>query len=1476
MLVAHATWHGGALCLWAEDSRLPATTRARTVPKPHPFAAADFAGTSYAAITGAALRVELTLLLPGAATGPCPSPELAREPSGRSPRPHSWRVPALALDPFAAMRLLQSADDDDDVVRGADLRFFAHVAEEAGYLVSRGRVLPALVREDGAATARWRPVITGDDAARFRELARAMPPACRAADGGRPAAQVLLEAMSGLADAAVRGVVPHPLLAERTGRVPDRLPLAERWAGALTGPDPAVPREPGDDLDALAAEFDAWAAAAHRSSGPLRVCFRLVEPPADAAAEQVPDGARSASASEGRGAWSVQFAVQGTADPSLYVPAAAIWSGEVTSVPGAEEALLTGLGRALRLYPDLAQALRTATPTSVTIDAAGAFRFLRETAPLLTATGFGVQLPRWAGRARLGLKLTTRTQSGSGAVVPSGFGMNDLVDFRWDLAIDGEEITEEELAELARLKAPLVRLRGRWVELDPNQLASALDFLSRRRSGEMTAAQAVRAAIHAGDDTLPLVRIDADGALGDLLSGEADRRLEPMETPDGFEGVLRPYQERGLAWLSFLDDLGLGAILADDMGLGKCVLPETPVYINGALVSAEDAWARFSGEIEPDGEGEWSTPTTELITNSIDKAGKITPAPITRLYRQHIRETVRSVRLDDGSAIRITRRHRVLGVDDWIRDLQPGEHVCVPAKLAVSGEPADPDLTTFLAWQISAGHEGDHYRGTVTHKDLSVLKELHETLLRIGRRYGLAINNPSIVIPTNGRVPYLRFTSKSYAYFLEELGYGWGRVSAHQRIPEFIMSADNATTALFLRNYFAAEGSVNAAMKVIEVSSASSWMIQQISTMLRRHGVWMRITVRCKHATNGTKVKRPYAVGIIGGPFLRTFRDSIGIADTVKQEKLDRLCDTAHNTNVEGVPACDLLRDARELTGLPMRHFGVGTAYFSGTQEMSKTTASAAVAAMDVMLSGDAAAAYRDGKKSKWTAPAIAGYDRLDHEGLRRIRDRLKERADREVFYAKVVSVEDVEYEGWVYDFEVDEHHNYVAAGMLCHNTAQTLALLTAKHSKRSSAPTLLIGPMSLVGNWQREAARFTPKLRVYVHHGGGRHRGDDLARAAAAADLVLTTYGTAARDRDALAAIEWERVICDEAQALKNSGTRQARAVRSIPARSRIALTGTPVENHLTELWSIMEFANPGLLGPREAFRERFAVPIEAYGDEEAAAALKRATGPFILRRLKTDKTIISDLPEKQVIKVWCNLTPEQASLYQATVDDMLDRIAGSEGMERRGLVLATMAKLKQVCNHPAHLLKDGSRLPGRSGKLERLEEICAEIVERGEKALVFTQYAEFGAMLRPHLEARLDRPVLWLHGGVTKKRRDEMVRHFQEDAAPAIFLASLKAAGTGLNLTAANHVVHVDRWWNPAVEDQATDRAFRIGQTKNVQVRTFVCVGTIEERVDEMIERKKALAEHIIGTGEGWLTELSTADLREIMRLSPEAVSD
>jgi hypothetical protein len=801
-------------------------------------------------------------------------------------------------------------------------------------------------------------------------------------------------------------------------------PLTDRWAAALTVADGQLTEADGQLTVAageaaqaaqLAFVLWAWQDAAQEPPGPVRTCFRLVEPPERARADDSP-----VDAGDAEGYWQVQFALQSTDDPSLLLPAADIWAGDTADGWAAaglsypEDDLLAGLGRASRLFPELDAALQTAAPAAVALDARGALSFLKETGPLLAGAGFGVLLPDWVRRSRLGLKLTTRARpaAAAGSASAPKFSMADLVDFRYELAVGDQMLDAAELAELARLKVPLVRLRGQWVELDERHHKAALKFLERGGAGTMTAGDALLAGLRDTAGDLPLAEVDADGWIGDLLSGQADSRIIPMRTPASFQGVLRPYQERGLGWLSFLGGLGLGAVLADDMGLGK---------------------------------------------------------------------------------------------------------------------------------------------------------------------------------------------------------------------------------------------------------------------------------------------------------------------------------------------------------------------------------------------------------------------------------------------------------------------------------SPQTLALLQAERDEgTATGPTLLICPMSLVGNWQREAARFTPGLAVHVHHGSDRLTGAELAAAVVAADLVITTYGVATRDREALAQVSWARVVCDEAQNIKNAGTRQAQAVRAIPAAARVALTGTPVENRLTELWSIMEFTSPGLLGPAEKFRRRYVIPIERNADADATAQLRRMTGPFILRRLKTDKTVIADLPDKLEMKVWCNLTTEQASLYQATVDDMMARIEAAEpGIERRGLVLATMAKLKQVCNHPAHLLGDGSRLDGRSGKLARLEEICDEIIEAGDKALCFTQYAEFGGMLQPYLAARLGCTVHFLHGGTTKKRRDEMVAEFQGAADPAVFLLSLKAGGTGLNLTAANHVIHVDRWWNPAVEDQATDRAFRIGQRRDVQVRKFVCIGTVEERIDQMIEDKKVLAESIVGTGEGWLTELSVADLRQVVELSPDAVS-
>jgi len=442
--------------------------------------------------------------------------------------------------------------------------------------------------------------------------------------------------------------------------------------------------------------------------------------------------------------------------------------------------------------------------------------------------------------------------------------------------------------------------------------------------------------------------------------------------------------------------------------------------------------------------------------------------------------------------------------------------------------------------------------------------------------------------------------------------------------------------------------------------------------------------------------------------------------------------------------------------------------------------------------------------------------------------------------------------------------------------TIQALALIQNEYRRNGSAHVLLVCPTSVVGNWQKESARFAPDLPVLVHHGVGRHKGEAFAREASRHAIVLSSYALLHRDIEALGAITWGGVILDEAQNIKNPETKQARAARSIAAGWRIALTGTPVENNVGDLWSLMEYLNPGFLGSQSAFKKRFFIPIQVYGDREAAARLRRVTGPFILRRLKTDKSIITDLPEKLEMKVYCTLTKEQASLYSAVVKDTEDKLQSAEGIERKGLVLATLSKLKQVCNHPAQFLKDNSAIPGRSGKLARLTEMVEETLAAGDRSLIFTQFTEMGDLIRRHLQESFGGEVLYLHGGVTKKGRDRMVELFGKEDGPSIFLLSLKAGGTGLNLTRASHVFHFDRWWNPAVENQATDRAFRIGQTKNVQVHKFLCAGTLEEKIDEMIERKKDVAGRVVGTGEGWLTELSNADLKDLFALRKDAVGE
>lgn len=457
--------------------------------------------------------------------------------------------------------------------------------------------------------------------------------------------------------------------------------------------------------------------------------------------------------------------------------------------------------------------------------------------------------------------------------------------------------------------------------------------------------------------------------------------------------------------------------------------------------------------------------------------------------------------------------------------------------------------------------------------------------------------------------------------------------------------------------------------------------------------------------------------------------------------------------------------------------------------------------------------------------------------------------------------------------------------------TVQLIAyLLHAKEQSEEEArlPSLIICPTSVLGNWQKELARFAPSLRVSMHYGARRPSGEAFQEEARRVDVVLTSYATASLDQELLSHFQWGAVCLDEAQNIKNAQTRQAIAVKSLPALHRIALTGTPVENRLAELWSIYDFIVPTYLGSAKAFQERFATPIERERDARRTAELQRLVKPFLLRRKKKDPAIQLDLPDKNEMKTYVPLTSEQAALYDTIVKELLEKLKELDGIQRKGAILGTLTRLKQACNHPALLDEATGTEPGepgeapptpeaiaaRSAKLERLLAMVQELRAEGERCLIFTQYIGMGKMIQDVLQRELGEPVLYLNGSTPKAQRDRMIERFQSrDLPPAeqpsVFILSLKAGGVGLNLTAANHVFHFDRWWNPAVENQATDRAYRMGQTRDVQVHKFISLGTLEERIDEMLESKQQLSDNVITSSEGWITELSNEALTELFTL-------
>jgi SNF2 family DNA or RNA helicase len=1034
MIIIHVSATDGHLVVWGEASSGPpgkATRKAARRTGPAKLLPARFALDQVrlaealaAEVPGFAAskeqRQRYVAWLPSSEQGALPSsPLLTDQPDESAVGVASWEVPALVLTTDQAVAVLLAGIDrttwGPGVIVGKTLAYWSSVLRFAGAMVARQQYLPGVVlgRDGTTFAACWEPVLTGAERLEAERLARSMPHACRAlnSDAASPpqsaAATVLAEVLGTLVDQLVR-TSERPSVS-RSGRFAT---LHDQWLHALRSPDGRMKGDP-EELARLAEQVRQWRRPIEvAASAPFRLCLRLQEPETDTG--------------KNAGRWRVAYLLQAIDDLSLLIPAEVVWkgSGREAAILGRDgfrprEYLLSALGQAAKLSPRIEASLKAAAPAGYDLDASGAYEFLSEKAGPLEQAGFGVFLPAWWTRKGTKLRLSARAVVASPKLTSkAGLSLESILNFRWEVAIGDQTLTLAELKALAKLKTPLVKLRGQWVELNAEEIQAALAFWKSKGETSITAREAVQMALGAAKPPgmLAFAGVEASGWLSDLLAQlEGASGFEALDPPEGFRGVLRPYQARGYSWLGFLRRWGLGACLADDMGLGKTI----------------------------------------------------------------------------------------------------------------------------------------------------------QTLALIQREW-------------------------------------------------------------------------------------------------------------------------------------------------------------------ESRPA-------------------------------------------------------------------------------------------------------------------------------------------------RQRKPTLLICPMSVVGNWHKEAARFTPDLPVMVHHGLERARGADFKKRASKHALVLSSYALLNRDFDILKHVPWTALVLDEAQNIKNPQTKQAQAARALKAEHRIALTGTPVENHVGDLWSIIEFLNPGWLGTQADFKRTFHVPIQAGRDPEAARQLQRLTAPFILRRLKTDKAIIADLPEKLEMKVFATLTREQASLYAAVVEDTTAQIESAEGIQRKGLVLSTLMKLKQVCNHPAQFLGDHSAVAGRSGKLARLTEMLDEALSAGDRALVFTQFAEMGTLLRNHLQDTFGREVMFLHGATPKVQRDRMVERFQgkDGNAPPVFILSLKAGGTGLNLTAANHVFHYDRWWNPAVENQATDRAFRIGQTRRVQVHKFVCIGTLEEKIDAMIEHKKEIAGSVVGSGEAWLTKLSNAELKDLFALRDEALA-
>lgn len=924
-----------------------------------------------------------------------------------------------------------------------------------------------------------------------------------------------------------------------------------------------------------------------------------------------------------------------------------------------------------------------------------------------------------------------------------------------------------------------------------------------------------------------------------MMESKAIKEIKSKEDIDIDLSFLKlppfPYQKVGIA---FLDKIGGVGFVGDSMGLGKCILGHHSILTNLGHFSMEELFDNLYKKNEmilerTEDLGEWYEINKPVSVASLENL-ILTQKNISHMYRERVNTLLKKVTLADGSIITVTQPHKLLTLNGWNSNLKSNEYVLVPRKTSFKGKKVDERILLFLAWTISEGYERiKGGRFTITQNDTSVLKKIKKELIDYAKEKNIKINTPRIKPSKNTNALYV--CSVDLKKHLEkEFGYSVGKLSAQKVIPSAIIHSTLEDTRMFLKNYFEAEGSVGNLQKVVEITSASRKIIDQLQIMLRRFGIWLRITPKQKMATNGRRIKRTYYTGIIGGSSLRVFRDEIGFISNYKNKDLKKVTSADTNDNVDIIPSLDLCQKIFKIAPLPESHTGINHVYRKN-QNFSRSSAKEVVLKLERILNGSSEKAYRKLPRTKWTDQVLTIYENLDYIRLGFLKDILKQRLEANAFYSKIKSIEYVSFEGYVYDLTVPETHNYVSDSFYSHNTAQAIGFTAGKKLK-----TAVVCPASLKYNWKNEIEKFTDKLALVVSETDV----GELDPKHLDYDYYIINYEQLKKYEKFFSKAKFQCVVLDESHYIKDLQSQRTKNVyklfKKVP--NRLLLSGTPIKNRPIEFYSQLKFLRPDLFSNKEKFALRYCDAKKTdFGWDYSGASnleeLNRKISNFYIRRDK--KEVLSDLPDKNISLIEVEFTEAEKTEYGRINKDFYKFLnenwskygSNLKDVKIGGEHLSKMMELKQYCSRQ---------------KVKRIVEYTKEFLESSDdrKIIIFAQFIETQKALRDAFPGQ----TVSILGETKDYERQEAVDRFQKDPKIRVFVGSTLAAGIGLTLTAADTVVFSDLMWSPSDHQQAEDRAYRIGQKNNVQINYFVFKGSIEEMIWKTLSKKLGVITQVL----------------------------